>query len=298
MGRGGSGRGRNPAVYVRRRYCEADRPAMLTAAAHHTMKAGHIAVAAAPRVIWVTSLVLMLTFISMCQGGFLFGVSSSEKVLSVHYICMSIAWPIVMTEALLIYRAPLFSTTNTRVIKVVHAVLQTLVGAFITVAMVYAVEYKHGSRGAHFWSVHAWIGAGAIALYCLQYPLGLYVYVLSSMTPSRKAEFYQYHRFLGLATYIAGLVGGISGLMETQEFDMAGLLFVGPQSYRLGTMLLAAKAFLSLLLGLTVTYAWVVLPQVGKPARGSEACHVPSEAFVVLGQVGKAQALEACPEVV
>ena len=71
-------------------------------------------------------------------------------------------------------------------------------------------------------------------------------------------------RYLGLATYIAGLVGGISGLMETQEFTKPGTAFVGAQSYSPAAMLLAAKAFLSLLLGLTVTYAWVVLPQVGK----------------------------------
>ena len=56
--------------------------------------AGYVAVAAAPRVIWGTSLVLMLTFIFLCQGGFLFGRADSEKVLSIHYICMSIAWPV------------------------------------------------------------------------------------------------------------------------------------------------------------------------------------------------------------
>ena len=109
-----------------------------------------------------------------------------------------------MTEALLIYRAPLFSITNTRcvftrptwpgfarspltgcaapatlskqgrrrLIKTVHALLQTLVGVFIVLAIVFAEEYKADQHGAHFWSVHAWIGAGAIALYCLQYPLG------------------------------------------------------------------------------------------------------------------------------
>ena len=49
---------------------------------------------AAPRIIWGTSLVLMLAFIFICQGGFVFGSSDSEKVLSVHYICMSIAWPV------------------------------------------------------------------------------------------------------------------------------------------------------------------------------------------------------------
>ena len=52
--------------------------------------------------------------------------------------------------------------------------------------------------------------------------------------------------------------------METQEFDWPGASFVGPGAYRPAATLLAAKAFLSLLLGLTVTYAWVVLPQVGK----------------------------------
>ena len=59
-----------------------------------------------------------------------------------------------------------------RVIKTVHALLQTLVGGFIVLAVVYALMYKGSNSSRHFWSVHAWIGAGAIALYCLQYPLG------------------------------------------------------------------------------------------------------------------------------
>ena len=63
----------------------------------HRRMAGTVAVAAAPRMIWGTSLVLMLAFIFMCQGGFMFASSDSERVLSVHYICMSIAWPVRRT---------------------------------------------------------------------------------------------------------------------------------------------------------------------------------------------------------
>ncbi len=63
------------------------------------MTACYLAAAMAPRVIWVTSLVLMLIFIFMCQGGFIFGRAASEKVLSVHYICMSIAWPVRPVES-------------------------------------------------------------------------------------------------------------------------------------------------------------------------------------------------------
>lgn len=34
------------------------------------------------------------------------------------------------------------------------------------------------------------------------------MYLMSSMTSSQNAAFYKYHRYLGLATYIAGLVAG------------------------------------------------------------------------------------------
>ena len=94
--------------------------------------------------------------------------------------------------------------------------------------------------------------------------------------------------------------------METQEFDLPGVKFVGPDSYRAATTLLAAKAFLSLLLGLTVTYAWVVLPQVTKAPHAHAACAesgtvqpgMAREGSTQLrrlrsGQLGKSQVYEA-----
>lgn len=100
----------------------------------------------------------------------------------------------------------------------------------------------------------------------------------------------------------------MTGLMETQEFDLPGVTFVGPESYRAATMLLAAKAFLSLLLGLTVTYAWVVLPPVGKAPPVHAACAESGKAQPGMaregstqlrrlrsGQLGKAQVYEVQP---
>ena len=59
-----------------------------------------------------------------------------------------------------------------RVIKTVHGLLQTMAGLLIALGTVFALLYKLPSSNRHFWSVHAWSGTGAIALYCLQYPLG------------------------------------------------------------------------------------------------------------------------------
>lgn len=84
-------------------------------------------------------------------------------------------------------------------------------------------------------------------------------------------------------TGTACVLTGVSGLMETQEFYQPGVAFMGAESYGAATLLLTAKAFLSLLLGLSVTYAWVVLPQVGKAAPE----HAPGNACDA--QVGKAQ---------
>lgn len=63
----------------------------------------------------------------------------------------------------------------------------------------------HGEAGKGLlaWSVSKLTRGGCCA--------GLYVYLMSSWTPSKKADFYQYHRYLGLATYIAGLVAGARG---------------------------------------------------------------------------------------
>ena len=39
------------------------------------------------------------------------------------------------------------------------------------------------------------------------------MYLKPSMTHSQKAGFYKYHRYLGLATYVAGLAAGACGTL-------------------------------------------------------------------------------------
>ena len=72
-----------------------------------------------------------------------------------------------------------------RVIKLVHAALQTATGGFIVLAVVFAVLYKQAQHNRHFWSAHSWIGAGAIFLYCAQYPLGTPLSSLARLLCSR-----------------------------------------------------------------------------------------------------------------
>ena len=53
-----------------------------------------VVVGAAPRIVWGASLILMLVSTFTCPGGMICGSVNPERVLSGHYVCMSLAWPV------------------------------------------------------------------------------------------------------------------------------------------------------------------------------------------------------------
>lgn len=64
-----------------------------------------------PRLTWVTFFIVLMVWITKYGSGF-HPINSktqflSFQLLSYHYLFMGLAWPVVMTEAILSYRAPL-----------------------------------------------------------------------------------------------------------------------------------------------------------------------------------------------
>lgn len=53
-----------------------------------------------------------------------------------------------------------------------HATLQTLVGLFIILGLVFIEDFKSLSHEAHFFSLHSWVGIISIAIYFGQYLSG------------------------------------------------------------------------------------------------------------------------------
>lgn len=63
-----------------------------------------------PRACWITFLVLMLVWITHTQGGFNWAKTAmgSQGLLNLHFIFMTVAWPICMFEAIFSYRMPVY----------------------------------------------------------------------------------------------------------------------------------------------------------------------------------------------
>ena len=64
-----------------------------------------------PRLTWISFFVILMVWIKKCGSGFHAIDSTTQylsfQLLSYHYLFMGLAWPVVMTEAILSYRAPL-----------------------------------------------------------------------------------------------------------------------------------------------------------------------------------------------
>ena len=71
-----------------------------------------------PRLTWLAFFVILLVWIIKFGSGF-HTINSKTKelsfqLLSYHYLFMGLAWPVIMTEAILSYRAPLIPFSQRR----------------------------------------------------------------------------------------------------------------------------------------------------------------------------------------
>lgn len=56
--------------------------------------------------------------------------------------------------------------------KYLHVALQTASGIFILLGLIFVELFKRYNGEKHFWSVHSWLGAIAMAMYITQYTAG------------------------------------------------------------------------------------------------------------------------------
>ena len=74
-----------------------------------------------PRLTWLAFFIILLVWIVKYGSGF-HAINSmtrdlSFQLLSYHYLFMGLAWPVIMTEAILSYRAPLIPFAQRRHVR-------------------------------------------------------------------------------------------------------------------------------------------------------------------------------------
>ncbi|PSC72170.1 cytochrome b561 [Micractinium conductrix] len=189
------------------------------------------------------------------------GANDTSQLFNWHPLLLTLAFPVLMAEAVLAYQAPLLALKDRPAAKLYHFALHTAAIACVALGVAAAFRSHTAKRPTpvpNLYSVHSWLGLAVLALLAAQYCVGAFAYLTPQLSPAGKRALGPVHRFLGLATFTAGLATMAAGLQEKATFVQA---FGMPSSLRAPVLVLPALiAVLLLLTGLAVLAHHAPLP--------------------------------------
>lgn len=176
-----------------------------------------------PRITQLTRLLLAAVLAAMsawlwgCLGGLRLspkpsadGASNDTGALfNWHPTLLTIAFPLLMGEAILAYRAPLLNTRGDRgAAKAYHAALQA--AALVCVVLGVTAAFKSHTLKKpvpipNLYSSHSWLGLAVLALLAAQFGAGVAAYLWPKLALPQRRALGPIHAFFGKATFAAGL---------------------------------------------------------------------------------------------
>ncbi|KAL4857341.1 putative transmembrane ascorbate ferrireductase 2 [Chlorella vulgaris] len=219
-----------------------------------------LAVTRMMRALQLAIVVVMATWLFGTLGGVKLsprpvpGGNDTGQLFNWHPLLITLAFPVLMAEAVLAYKAPLLNLQGDRPrSKAYHLMLHTAALLLTILGVVAAFKSHTLKRPAtpNLYSVHSWLGMSVLTLLTLQYCLGAAAYVFPKLSAAQRRALGPLHTFLGRSIFAAGLATMAVGIQEKATFVQA---FAKP-ALRSGVMTLpAALVVLVLLLGIAVLY--------------------------------------------
>ena len=148
---------------------------------------------------------------------------------------MTLAFPLLMGEALSSYRSPAVGARlrDRSQTKMVHFALQSG-GSAAAVAGLVAVWKSHTLKlpepMANLYSPHSFLGLLVFALLGLQYGLGFWAYLAPKLSLANRQALGPVHAFLGQTTFVLGLA---TMMVRKQQRQQQGCGCRSPRSHRL-----------------------------------------------------------------
>ncbi|TVU01853.1 hypothetical protein EJB05_52667 [Eragrostis curvula] len=224
--------------------------------------------AKAVRALAASVAALVLLWCVHFRGGLAFSSPTNKGLIfNVHPVFMLIGFIILGSEAIMSYKIlPWSHDTN----KMVHMLLHA--GAlFLGSVGIYAAFKFHNESGIdNLYSLHSWVGLGAICLYSIQWLFGLLTFFFPGGTPTVRRRMLPWHVRSGLVVYVLALLAAELGFLEKLSFLQAG----GLGRYSSEAMLVNFTALLVILLG-TAVVLYVTAPMHNEHTHGYSAVHKP-----------------------
>ncbi|PNW74130.1 hypothetical protein CHLRE_13g586600v5 [Chlamydomonas reinhardtii] len=215
--------------------------------------------------------------------------NDTGKLFNWHPILMTLGFAVFMVEALLTYQAPLLASLPRETRKRIHwgchsaAIICLALGL---IAVLQSHRLKLPVPMPDWYSPHSYLGITALVLLALQFVLGAYAYLWPRLSLPQRMALGPLHRYLGAATWLAGLGAIATGLQEKITFMQMSKVVTGAALYGPAVRVPAAVLVLLVVLAALVLYF-----QVPPPAKHAGAVAVGADGSGAGGGAASTQGL-------
>ena len=203
---------------------------MPMSAAANAMGSRSFLVILLPRVCYVATLVLVVSWCTTSLGGIRFftaelvkgGDRDTKKLFNSHPLLMVLAYVVCMSEAILAYKAPISSMLIPLrwQRKLIHAVMHTLAAIFIVMGL-YSAFQSHNLAVPpipNMYSLHSYVGLATAIATLAQYTASVLVFYIPGMSYRVRTFLMPIHLKLGVLVYAAGIATILVGIQEKSTF--------------------------------------------------------------------------------
>lgn len=177
-------------------------------------------------ILSVACAILAVILVSTWMGGtdmnkaYLGGFNYHSLIFNYHPVCMVSGLILCATCSLLSYRViPLPKIWTKRIHALLHTVSMALIVVGLTTVVVgnnYTNKNSYHMYYPNFFSLHSFLGLGAIFIYSQNYFLGIWHFLSSTkwVPSSMRKSYMPYHIYLGSAALAISALAVESGIME------------------------------------------------------------------------------------
>ncbi|XP_026052881.1 cytochrome b ascorbate-dependent protein 3 [Carassius auratus] len=170
--------------------------------------------------VWLGFLCVM--FVCLWSGTWRGGFAWDGSFLQFnwHPVLMVTSLVVLYGNAILLYRVPL--TWSRWWCKRAHAGLLFVAMVLSVLGVCAAFDFHTANNIPHLYSLHSWTGISTVALFTLQWFVGLCAFLLPWTPLAFRAHLKPLHIWMGIAIFILSLITSLSGINEKLLLTLNG----------------------------------------------------------------------------
>ncbi|MBN3296494.1 transmembrane ascorbate-dependent reductase CYB561 [Amia ocellicauda] len=168
------------------------------------------------QVVGLACVVITGVWMGHYRGGYAW--DGSSKQFNVHPLCMVIGLVFLYGDAILVYRV--FRNESKRVAKILHGIIHLISLIISIVGFVSVFGFHAKANIPDMYSLHSWCGMLTFVVFCIQWLMGLTIFLFPGASPALRSWYLSLHVFFGLALFILAIATCLLGIKEKLLFSI------------------------------------------------------------------------------